>query len=812
MDIEVVSTEVAWDALEGEWDPLVERSASATVFLTWEWLRPWWRHFRREGDELAILAARDGAALVGIAPLYRSRVRASYGLGSLRRLGFIGDHSGDSEYLDFVTEPGREEEVLRAFLGHVEADRAGWDLAQFWLLPASSPHLALLRQFAAERRWLAEEREWPCLSIRLPGDWESYLATLQPRFRSKLRSLLRRLPGGTGFQPVGEGATGKMPVPPATFDMCTDPAELPERLESLFALHQQRWRAEGKPGSFASEARRGFYREMSEAFLRRGWLRFHALRLGGRFAAHEFSFEHLGRVYFLQQAYDTAHESLNLGTALKAHVIRESIGRGAREYDFLGGDAPYKQKWGTRRSECVFLTLARPTVRARLHLWLPRAARRLRDGARALTPGPLLRLKRRVQGWLCRRGKCGMRYAECGMKDEEQTPPTPHSALRTPHLRVALVHRFFRRAGAVPSVVREWADHLEAAGHEVVVFASDVDAAQSTARRTYVPVRMGRRRAFDLAGWVFARNIRKALRRQERAPDLVLSTDSTAYFGVWRACRRLGVPAIMAFQGWVYSPGKRGLYPRTVTWVYKWAVRFCARRAPLIACISQEIYDGFRGLGVPPERLWLAPNCVDPAAWDTGKAGAHRRAQRQLLFVGRFSPEKGLRYLLEALPAVVARFPQVRALIVGTDEPEDGEFHQMARRLGVADRVAFGGIVPREALPAMYAEADLLVVPSLGEGHPLAPVECLASGTPVVASDLPGLRQTIREGVNGLLVPPGDPGALAEAVCGALADAAALDRMSRAARPSIEPFLWERRIAEFEALVARLRTREGERP
>ncbi|MBM4038042.1 MAG: GNAT family N-acetyltransferase [Planctomycetes bacterium] len=861
MNIEVVNTEAGWDAMEREWDPLVERSASATVFLTWEWLRPWWRHFGRPGDELAILAARDGTALVGIAPLYRSRVRASYGVGSLRRLGFIGDHSGDSEYLDFITEPGREEEVLRAFLAHIEADRAGWDLAQFWLVPAASPHLALLRRFAVERRWLAEERQWPCLSIRLPADWESYLATLQPRFRSKLRSLLRKLPEGPvggGSVPravgsgedAGHGGPAHSAVALPAFDQCIDPAELPERLESLFALHQERWRAEGKPGSFASEGRRGFYREMGEAFLRRGWLRFHALRLGGRFAAHEFSFEHLGRVYFLQQAYDIGREDLNLGTALKAHVIRESIARGACEYDFLGGDAPYKRKWGTERRECAFLTLARPTVRARIHLGLPRLARRLRDGARALTPGPLLRLKRRVQTWL---GRCrsGIPDSKLQIPDGEEArgETSPSAGPRLPEicnrqsaignrLSVALVNRFFHRAGAVPSVVREWADHLEAAGHEVVVFASDVEAAPrqcgmrdaecgmkngglvtTRATRTCVPVRLGRRRVFDEAGLAFAWRLRRAvldftphsaLRTPHSPFDVLLCTDSTAYFGAWRACRRLGIPAIMAFQGWVYSPGKRGLYPRTVTWVYKRAVHFCARRAPLIACISQEIYDGFRGLGVPAERLWLAPNCVDPAAWDTGKAGAHRRAERRLLFVGRFSPEKGLRYFLEALPAIVARFPQVRALLVGTDEPEDGEFHQMARRLGVAERVAFGGIVPREALPKMYAEADLLVVPSLGEGHPLAPVECLASGTPVVASDLPGLRQTIRDGVTGQLVPPGDPKALAEAIYGILADAEALDRMSRAARPSIEPFLWERRIAEFEALAARLRQKGGQ--
>jgi len=371
-------------------------------------------------------------------------------------------------------------------------------------------------------------------------------------------------------------------------------------------------------------------------------------------------------------------------------------------------------------------------------------------------------------------------------------------------MRVALVNRFFHRAGAVPTVVREWAHHLEAAGHSVAVFAGDVDAAASTPARAYVPVRLGRWRAFDEGGLAFAWRLRRALSgfHSQSRLDVLLCTDSTAFFGASPACHRLGVPAVMAFQGWVYSPGKRGLYPRTVMWVYQYAVHFCARHAPRIACISREIYEGLSALGVPPERLWRAPNCIDLAAWDTGKRGAHRRAERQLLYVGRFSPEKGLRFLLEALPHVVGRFPRVRARLVGGEEGEGGEFHGLARRLGVAGHIEFAGHVPREALPGIYAEADLLVAPSLAEGHPLAPVEALASGTPVVGSDIPGLNETVADGVNGALVPPRDPAALAEAICRVLGDQALLDRLSRAAQPSVERYAWPRRIAEFEALIA----------
>jgi glycosyltransferase involved in cell wall biosynthesis len=373
-------------------------------------------------------------------------------------------------------------------------------------------------------------------------------------------------------------------------------------------------------------------------------------------------------------------------------------------------------------------------------------------------------------------------------------------------MRVALVHRFFWRAGAVPAVIREWADHLDAAGHEVVVFASDVRSEESTGRRAYVPVRLGKIKAFDLAGLRFAAGLAAVLQRRRRArPDVLLAVDSTAYFGAWLAGKRLRVPTIMAFQGWVYSPGKRAMYPRTVAWMYKLSVHFCARWAPKIACISREIYGGLRALGTPGDRLWLAPNCVDLCRWRAEKGDAQRRAERRVLYVGRFSPEKGLRFLLEALPAAAARVPELRALLVGGDEAEDGEYHEMARRLGVAERVVFGGVVPRDALPKVYADADVLAVPSLAEGHPLAPLECLACGTPVVASDIPGLNETIEDGVNGLLVPPGTPGALAEALGRILRDDEARGRMSRAARSSVERFSWQDRVREFEALGTSLR-------
>ncbi len=95
MHIDTLTTESDWQTLAGDWERMVER-CGGSVFLTMEWLVPWWRHLRRAGDRLAILVAREGDDVVGLAPLYRRRTSA-YGLGFVahgslqagRREGFL---------------------------------------------------------------------------------------------------------------------------------------------------------------------------------------------------------------------------------------------------------------------------------------------------------------------------------------------------------------------------------------------------------------------------------------------------------------------------------------------------------------------------------------------------------------------------------------------------------------------------------------------------------------------------------------------------------------------------------------------------
>jgi glycosyltransferase involved in cell wall biosynthesis len=147
------------------------------------------------------------------------------------------------------------------------------------------------------------------------------------------------------------------------------------------------------------------------------------------------------------------------------------------------------------------------------------------------------------------------------------------------------------------------------------------------------------------------------------------------------------------------------------------------------------------------------------------------------VFVGRLTEQKALPVALEAL----ARVPEARLVVVG-DGPERAGLERQAAHLG--DRVEFRGSLPREDVLRHLAGARALLLSSAWENLPHAAVEALAVGTPVVATAVGGVPEVVRDGVNGLLVPPNDPEALAEAMR-ALLDDDLRARLASAARSSV---------------------------
>ena len=160
--------------------------------------------------------------------------------------------------------------------------------------------------------------------------------------------------------------------------------------------------------------------------------------------------------------------------------------------------------------------------------------------------------------------------------------------------------------------------------------------------------------------------------------------------------------------------------------------------------------------------IYLIP---DTTIYESELAVSLRPAREtvRLLFVGRLSREKGIHFLLQALPKT-KHYAQLSLDVVGSG-PEEGALRELAHELNLGEKVRFHGYVPQgSALREFFDTADLLLVPSLSEGWPKVILEAFARGLPVVASNVGGIPGLVQDGVTGLLVPPASPEAIAEAI------------------------------------------------
>lgn len=173
--------------------------------------------------------------------------------------------------------------------------------------------------------------------------------------------------------------------------------------------------------------------------------------------------------------------------------------------------------------------------------------------------------------------------------------------------------------------------------------------------------------------------------------------------------------------------------------------------------------------------------------------------------VANFRPDKGHRYLVEAASRVREAVPDVRFVFVGHGGVERDVRAQVAER-GLEGTVVFAGY--REDAPRVAGAFDLFVLPSIHEGLPISLLEGMVWGTPAVVTRVGGNAEVVEDGVQGRVVPPRDPGALAEAITALLTDDAERRRMGEAARRRAERFDMSRAVRRMEEVYASLLERQ----
>jgi len=393
------------------------------------------------------------------------------------------------------------------------------------------------------------------------------------------------------------------------------------------------------------------------------------------------------------------------------------------------------------------------------------------------------------------------------------------SAIRIPHsagggiLRILIVLTYYRpHTSGLTIYVERMARGLAARGHQVTVLTSRFDRAcpletmEDGVRVVRAPVlfRVSKGVIMPTFGWLATRLV-----REHDVISLHLPQFDAA--GVAARGRLMGRPTVLTYHSDLELP------PGPFNWVANQVVHVMNRLAGLLAervvAYTQDFADHSPFLRTFRRKIEVIPPPVDLPEVGPGAAAAFARmhdldGRRPVIgMVARLAAEKGVEVLFQALPDVLAVYPEARVLFAGQYRNVLGE-EAYARRLEplfreYEERWQFLGVLNPAQLAALYPNLACIVVPSLNstESFGLVQVEAMLCGTPSIASDLPGVRQPVNQTGMGEIVPIGDAQALAEAIVRVVGDRA---RYVRPREEIAERWNTGRTVAGYEALFERL--------
>jgi PEP-CTERM/exosortase A-associated glycosyltransferase len=308
---------------------------------------------------------------------------------------------------------------------------------------------------------------------------------------------------------------------------------------------------------------------------------------------------------------------------------------------------------------------------------------------------------------------------------------------------------------------------------------------------------------------------------KEVKPD-ILHAHSPALNGVaaLRVGKKLGIPVVYEIRAfWEDAAVDHG----TST---EWGMRYRLTRAMETyvlrrADAATTICEGLRSeiiatRGIPASKLTVIPNAVNIEDFSIGGEKDHALAAKLGLegktvlgFIGSFYAYEGLNVLLQALPTMLKSNPEIRVLLVGGG-PQDAALKAQAKELGVQDQVIFTGRVPHNEVQRYYDLVDVLVYPRLKMRltdlvTPLKPLEAMAQGRVLVASDVGGHKELIEHGKTGMLFTAGDPQALADQVLALLAAQQRWPEMRAQGRHFVEAERnWAASVARYRPVYSAL--------
>jgi len=342
--VEAITTDGALRELEPIWNPLLARTDTDTVFLTFEWLTAWWQCFGAEAD-LLVLVVRRGEEPVALAPLMLDR--------RSRRVSFLANaHSMRANFL-LTDDP---EASLRAVFAYLAGSGLDWDEMVFNYLPEDS--IAARLSASACRESGLRPGYLPSLispyADLVGRSWDDYVRGLDGKFRKNLLYRERRV-----FDRESGGAV-----------MYRAPDDVEQALAACREVALASWQHERGTSIASAPQLWAFYRAFARTAAERGWLRIGILEVKGRPIAFQYDIAYRGTMYDLKPGYHPEFRHLSPGHVLAAFVIRRAVDEGCARYDMLGVNEDYKMKWATGERRHTCLCVAGRGVRAALGHWV----------------------------------------------------------------------------------------------------------------------------------------------------------------------------------------------------------------------------------------------------------------------------------------------------------------------------------------------------------------------------------------------------------------------------------------------------------